>query len=82
MVAAVTRCWGSPCLRTKVTVSVVPVEGDQLMLNDDPTEILEGRVVKENGFWADANEARVARRRAEYCILSTVDCWWNECDIT
>jgi len=46
----VARSFASPCLRMSVTVSTVPVDGDQVMLNGDPTGIDCGRETKLKGF--------------------------------
>lgn len=71
MVATVARAALFPCRRIKDTVSVVPVEGDQVMLNGVPAVIAVGSVTKLNGFCADASEARAAKRReVEYCIFA------------
>ena len=65
----VVRSFELPCRRTRVTVSVVPVEGAQVMLYGVPAVIVD-RLVIVNGFWAAARDARAARRRVVYCILS------------
>ena len=49
IVATVDKCVDSPCLRTRVTVSLAPVDGDHVMLNDVPA-VMVLSVVKENGF--------------------------------
>ena len=46
----VSRLFESPCRRIRLTVSVVPVDGDQVMLNGVPTGIDSGREVKLKGF--------------------------------
>jgi hypothetical protein len=59
IVATVVRCVGSPCRKSKVTVSTVPVDGDQVMFIGVPA-VMEVRVVKEKGFWAVVRAASVA----------------------
>jgi hypothetical protein len=49
-------------------VSVVPVEGDHVMLNGVPA-LTVLRLVKEKGFCAVTRVARAARRKVVYCIL-------------
>ena len=46
----VSRSFESPCRRIRLTVSAVPVDGDQVMLNGVPTGIDSGREVKLKGF--------------------------------
>lgn len=49
MVSTVSRLVESPCRNTREMVSVVPVDGAQVMLNWSPAVMLE-RVVKVKGF--------------------------------
>jgi hypothetical protein len=74
IVATVANAPGFPCLNTSDTVFVVPVDGDQVILNAVPTEMLAGSVVNENGFWASAMVAITARRRVVNCILISLYC--------
>lgn len=70
IVSIVSKAVLSPCLSTNETVSVVPVDGAQVILNGVPAVMLV-REVKVNGFWADARAATAARMRVvENCILS------------
>ena len=46
----VARLFALPCLRTKVTVSTVPVDGAQVILKGVPTGMDCGRETKLKGF--------------------------------
>lgn len=72
IVSTVVKDVGSPCRKTRVTVSVVPVDGAQVMLKGVPA-VIEVRVVNVKGFWALVIEKRLvaARRRVVVrCILA------------
>ena len=70
MVSTFVSAFGLPCLRRRVMVSVVPVDGDQVMLKGVPT-LTTGVVRKLNGFWAETREVRATRRESvENCILT------------
>jgi hypothetical protein len=69
MVATVVRDDGSPCRKSRVTVSVEPVDGAHVMLNGVPA-VIEVRLVNVKGFWALVRAARAAKRRVvESCIF-------------
>ena len=70
MVATVFRFAELPCLRIKLTVSVVPVDGAQVMLNGVPA-VTVVRVVNVKGFCALAKATTAAKRtEVENCILT------------
>jgi len=62
IVSIVIKWSGSPCRRTSVTVSVVPVDGAQVMLNGTPA-VIEVRLVNVKEFCALERAARAAMRR-------------------
>ena len=69
IVKIVERAEGSPCRKTRVMVSTVPVEGAQVILKGVPA-VMELRDVNVKGFCAKASEDRAPRRRVvEKCIL-------------
>lgn len=71
IVAMVLRCVGSPCRKTKVIVSTVPVDGAQVMFIGVPA-VTEVRVVNVNGFCAEVRAASAAMTTEAYvekCIL-------------
>jgi hypothetical protein len=71
MVAMVSRCVGSPCRKSKVIVSMVPVDGAQVMFIGVPA-VIEVRVVNVNGFCAEVRAASVAMATEAYiekCIF-------------
>jgi len=62
-----------PCLNTSDTVSLVPVDGAQVMLKGWPAVIVDGREVNVNGFCAAASTARPANiKLLEQNILSDI----------
>jgi len=70
IVVTVLRSAVLPCLRIKLTVSVVPVDGAQVMLNGVPA-VTVLRVVNVKGFCALAKATTAAtRREVENCILT------------
>jgi hypothetical protein len=70
MVVIVARELGFPCRKTRVMVSVVPVDGAHVMLNGVPA-VIEVRLVKVKGFCALVRAARAAKRRVrENCIFA------------
>jgi hypothetical protein len=72
MVAMVVRDVGLPCRNSSVTVSTVPVDGAQVILNGVPA-VTEVRVVNVKGFWAVVRAASVAMTidaEIEKCILA------------
>ena len=71
IVAMVLRCVGSPCRKSKVIVSTVPVDGAQVMFIDVPA-VIEVRVVNVKGFCAEVRAASVAIATEAYvekCIF-------------
>lgn len=68
----------SPCLSTRETVSVVPVDGDHVILKGLPTGMVAGRVaeVKENGFWASVRRGRARRERRVGRLIMMAVGWW------
>jgi hypothetical protein len=71
IVAMVLRCVGSPCRKTKVIVSTVPVDGAQVMFIGVPA-VTEVRVVNVNGFCAEVRAASAAMTTEAYvekCIF-------------
>jgi len=69
IVAIVARLLLAPCRRTKETVSVVPVDGAQVMLKGVPA-VMEDKELKVKAFCAAAREARAANKKeVEYCMV-------------
>ena len=70
----VARLFALPCLRTKVTVSTVPVDGAQVILKGVPTGMDCGRETKLKGFCAAAKAVNsTIVRKVMNCILEVIN---------
>jgi hypothetical protein len=72
IVNTVANCDAGPCFNNNVTVSVVPVEGLQVIWKGVPA-VMVGAVLNENGFCALTRVVRAAAAKAKVavsCILS------------
>jgi hypothetical protein len=74
IVATVVNAFESPCRRINDTVP--GVDGAQVIWNGVPALMVEKPVIVK-AFWAEARDAKPARRRDKYCILFVVIIWFT-----